>query len=97
MEKPVISPQFTIEDIHKLREYNYYLIKDMTTQEKVDYYNKKGWAFLRKKEFEALADEVRAWDPDFTKVTPAEDAAMAKAIREMEAEEYVLYDEIDWG
>ena len=25
MEKPVLSPDFTIEDIHKLREYNHYL------------------------------------------------------------------------
>ena len=24
MEKPILSPNFTIEDIHKLREYNYY-------------------------------------------------------------------------
>ncbi len=23
MEKPILSPDFTIEDIHKLREYNY--------------------------------------------------------------------------
>lgn len=40
--KPVISPDFTIEDIHKLREYHYELTKDMTTQEKRDYYNKSG-------------------------------------------------------
>ena len=29
MEKPVLSPDFTIEDIHKLREYNYYQTKDI--------------------------------------------------------------------
>lgn len=40
--KPVISPDFTIEDIHKLREYNYYLTKDMSPQERQDYYNKRG-------------------------------------------------------
>ena len=45
MEKPVLSPDFTIDDIHKLREYNYYLTKDMTQQERMDYYNKKGRAF----------------------------------------------------
>ena len=45
MEKPVLSPDFTIDDIHKLREYNYYLTKDMTLQERMDYYNKKGRAF----------------------------------------------------
>ena len=47
MEKPVLSPDFTIDDIHKLREYNYYLTKDMTLQERMDYYNKKGRAFQR--------------------------------------------------
>lgn len=30
MEKPILSPDFAIDDIHKLREYNYYLTKDMT-------------------------------------------------------------------
>ena len=40
---------------------------------------------------------VLAWDPDFVKATPAEDAAMAQAIKEMKAGEYVLHDEIDWG
>ena len=47
MEKPVLSPDFTIDDIHKLREYNYYVTKDMTPQERMDYYNKKGRAFQR--------------------------------------------------
>ena len=28
-----ISPDFTVEDIHKIREYHYELTKDMTTQE----------------------------------------------------------------
>ena len=32
MEKLVLSPDFTIEDIHKLREYNYYQTKDMKPQ-----------------------------------------------------------------
>lgn len=38
--KPLeISRDFTIEDIHKIREYNYEMTKGMTTQEKQDYYN----------------------------------------------------------
>ena len=45
MEKPVLNSDFTIDDIHKLREYNYYLTKDMSPQERMDYYNKKGRAF----------------------------------------------------
>ena len=42
MKKPDLSPDFTIEDIHKLREYNYYQTKDMTPQERLDYYNNRG-------------------------------------------------------
>ena len=37
-----ISPNFTIEDIHKIREYNYEMTKNMTRQEKMDYYNDRG-------------------------------------------------------
>lgn len=40
--KLIISPDFTIEDIHKIREYNYNITKDMTPQERRDYYNKRG-------------------------------------------------------
>jgi len=47
MKKPILSPDFTIEDIHKLREYNYEMTKDMTEQERMDYYNKAGRAFQR--------------------------------------------------
>ena len=47
MEKPILSPNFTIEYIHKLREYNYYLTKDMTPQERRNYYNENGMAFQR--------------------------------------------------
>ena len=42
METLVISPNFTIEDIHKVRENNYNITKDMTPQERRDYYNKRG-------------------------------------------------------
>lgn len=37
--KPVISKDFTIEDIHKIRELNYEVIKGMSLQEKLAYYN----------------------------------------------------------
>lgn len=50
MEKPVLSPNFTIEDIHKLREYNYEITKNMTDQERMDYYNKRGREVQRKLE-----------------------------------------------
>lgn len=42
MEKPVLSPNFTIEDIHKLREYNYHQIKNLNLQDRMDYYNNRG-------------------------------------------------------
>ena len=42
MEALVISPDFTIEDIHKIREQNYKRTKDMTVAEKVAYYNNSG-------------------------------------------------------
>lgn len=42
MEKLVLSPYFTIEDIHTLREYNYEMTKRMTDEERTDYYNKRG-------------------------------------------------------
>jgi len=37
--KPDISPDFTIEDIHKIREWHYEILKDATPQERADYYN----------------------------------------------------------
>lgn len=47
MDKPILSPNFTIEDIHKLREYNYEMTKYMTDKERMDYYNESGRAFQR--------------------------------------------------
>lgn len=35
------------EDIHKLREYNYHVTKNMTPQERRNYYNERGMAFQR--------------------------------------------------
>ena len=47
MNRPVLSPNFTVEDIHKLREYNYYQTKDMSQQERIDYYNTRGMEFQK--------------------------------------------------
>lgn len=38
MPKPILSPDFTIEDIHKIREYNYETTKNMTKEERRAYY-----------------------------------------------------------
>ena len=58
MEKPILSDDFTIEDIHKLREYNYEKTKDLTRQEKIDYYNNKGKEFLKKLEQEKMQNVI---------------------------------------
>lgn len=42
MEPLTISPNFTIEDIHKIREQNYERTKNMTMDEKIAYYNNSG-------------------------------------------------------
>jgi hypothetical protein len=42
MKTLVVSPDFTIDDIHKVRENNYNITKDMSPQERRDYYNKRG-------------------------------------------------------
>ena len=47
---PVISSEFTNEDIHKIREYHYELTRDMTLEERIDFYNEGGRAFLREME-----------------------------------------------
>lgn len=40
--KLVINLDFTIEDIHKIREQNFERTKDITVEEKVAYYNNSG-------------------------------------------------------
>ncbi|GHS92122.1 hypothetical protein FACS1894139_09320 [Planctomycetales bacterium] len=34
--KPALSPNFTIDDIHKIREWNYERMKDATWEERVE-------------------------------------------------------------
>lgn len=50
VEMPYISPKFTIDDIHRIREYNYEVTKDMTVEEQCKYYNDAGRAFLKELE-----------------------------------------------
>ena len=51
--KPEISPEFTIEYIHKIREWNYERRKGMSRQEVIDDINKGA------REFEALIEDAR--------------------------------------
>ena len=46
--------------------------------------------------FELVKKLVLAWDPDYTKLTPVEKAALDKAAAEMEAGDYVTDSAIDW-
>jgi len=40
ISKPEISPTFTIDDIHKIREWHYEILKDATFEERRDFYKK---------------------------------------------------------
>ena len=59
MEKPNISPDFTVEDIHKIREYHYELTKDMTREERRAFYSEGAREFqeycAERKRLNALA------------------------------------------
>jgi hypothetical protein len=48
MQRPEISLDFTIEDIHKIREYNYEMTKDMSFEERKKYYTEKANTFKKK-------------------------------------------------
>jgi len=39
MDKPIISPNFTVEDIHKIREYHYELTKNLPFEERAAFYH----------------------------------------------------------
>ena len=65
MDKPILSPDFTVEDIHKLREYNYYQTKNMTPQERIDYYNSRGLEVHRKIQINCWLDLVHNLIPFF--------------------------------
>ena len=47
MKKPILSPNFAIDDIHKIREYNYELTKNMSTEEMCEYINNRAKNVLK--------------------------------------------------
>lgn len=47
--------------------------------------------------FEMVKKLVLAWDPDFTKLTPAERTELERAEAEMDAGEYIPDSAINWG
>lgn len=46
--KPEISPDFTIDDIHKIREWHYEMLKDATQEERIAFYNNGAEKFQRR-------------------------------------------------
>ncbi|MCL2026924.1 MAG: hypothetical protein FWG79_00390 [Bacteroidales bacterium] len=60
MKKPklVLSPAFTLEDIRKIRDYNYEMTKDMTEKERSAYYKKREDAAMKR--FERSLARIRA-------------------------------------
>ncbi len=46
--KPKISPNFTIDDIHKIREWNYERLKDATVEERLVDNKRRGEAANKK-------------------------------------------------
>ena len=46
--------------------------------------------------FEVVKKLVLAWDPDYTKATPAEHTAMEQAVKELDAGKYVTDSAINW-
>ena len=47
IKEPILSKDFTVEDIHKLREYNYLRYQNMSWKEIVEDTNKNANEFLK--------------------------------------------------
>ena len=45
--KPVLSPSFTIDDIHRIREWHYEQLKDATIKERMMFYHEGSKDVLR--------------------------------------------------
>ena len=48
MTKPVIKDSFSVDDIHKIREYHYEMTKNMTDKKIIDDINKEAEEFKKK-------------------------------------------------
>jgi len=46
--QPEISQDFTIDDIHKIREWNYEKLKDATPEERAEYYRNSTQRFQKR-------------------------------------------------
>jgi hypothetical protein len=41
VSKPEISSNFTIDDIRKIRDWHYEILKDATSEEQIDFYHRE--------------------------------------------------------
>ena len=57
-----LSPKFTIEDIHKIREYNYWITKDLPDKDRLRYYNDPDFRKLIEKQNKNIAEIVHVQD-----------------------------------
>jgi uncharacterized protein (DUF1786 family) len=48
--KPELSPYFNVDDIHKIREWHYEMLKDATVEEQINFYHEGALKFERKME-----------------------------------------------
>lgn len=60
IDKPAISPDFTIEDIHKIRVYHYEITKNMSAGERHAYYRKRADEAQFRVEQMRKADKTKA-------------------------------------
>jgi len=51
--QPEISPEFTVDDIHRIREWNYEKLRDATQEERAEYYRNSS------NEFTARIEAIR--------------------------------------
>ena len=51
MDELKISEDFTIEDIHKVREFNYEMTKNLSFEDRHSYYKEKADSFLHEYSF----------------------------------------------
>jgi hypothetical protein len=58
--KPELSPNFTIDDIHKIREWHYEILKDATVRERVEFYNREGEKARSQRERDRAEREIQA-------------------------------------
>ena len=93
MEKPKLSPLFTMDDLYKLREYNSLRRISMNTAELVTDVDKGASKALER--INQLRIEKRIAPDNIA--TPEDIAAHEAAMNDFRNGEYVRYEDIDWS